>query len=159
MEPAELLLILRIIIAVTLYAFLSFILITLWRDLKVGAVERISTPLAHLLTISGETLEPAYHLEELNLLGRANDNTLSLPDSTISAYHARISCRQGTWWLEDLGSRNGTLINDIPVVEPTIITFGDEIHLGSVSVRFCSGSVPAAQEESVSENPEDVELE
>lgn len=159
MEPAELLLLLRIIIAITLYAFLAIILITLWRDLKSGVVEHISTPLAHLLTISGETLEPAYHLEEVNLLGRANDNTLSLSDSTISAYHARISCRHGTWWLEDLGSRNGTVINDIPVAEPTIITYGDEIHLGSVSVRFCAGSVPVDLEKSVSENPDVAELE
>jgi pSer/pThr/pTyr-binding forkhead associated (FHA) protein len=85
-------------------------------------------------------------LGEVNLLGRANDNTLTLPETTVSAYHARISFRQGTWWLEDLGSRNGTIINDIPVVEPTIVIFGDEIHLGSVIVQFCAGPVPEIQE-------------
>lgn len=157
MEPAELLLILRITIAIALYTFLTFILITLWRDLKARGGERIPTPLAHLFTISGESLEHAYKLEEVNLLGRANDNTIMLPEATISAYHARISCRDDTWWLEDLGSRNGTVINDIPVVEPSIITFGDEIHLGSVALRFCSGPVPMLQKES--ENPEDQKLE
>jgi pSer/pThr/pTyr-binding forkhead associated (FHA) protein len=143
MGPAEILLILRIIIAVALYAFLSLLLITLWRDLKEREGRRITTPTAHLLTISGEGLRKAYQLEEVNLLGRAKDNTLTLPESTISAYHARISCRDGTWWLEDMGSRNGTSINDIPVSEPAVITFGDEIHLGSVIVRFCSGPIPA----------------
>ena len=142
MGLAELILLLRIIIAVALYAFLALILIVLWRDMRTMEAERISVPVAHLLTISGDDLEPAYQLEEVNLLGRASDNTLTIAEATISAYHARISCRQGTWWLEDLGSRNGTVINDIPVVEPTIITFGDDIHFGSVVVRFCSGPVP-----------------
>lgn len=142
MGPAEILLILRIAIAVALYAFLFLLLSTLWRDLKEREGKRITIPAAHLLTISGDGLNKAYQLEEANLLGRAKDNTLTLPESTISAYHARISCRDGTWWLEDLGSRNGTTINDVPVAEPAVITFGDEIHLGSVIVRFCSGPIP-----------------
>jgi pSer/pThr/pTyr-binding forkhead associated (FHA) protein len=147
MDPAVLLLILRIIIAITLYAFLAFVLLLLWRDLKAGSVEQPSTPEAHLLTLSGEGLKDVYALEEVNLLGRANDNTHTLPEATVSAYHARISCRQGTWWLEDLGSRNGTIINDIPVTDPTILTFGDEIHFGSTILRFASGPAPHAQEE------------
>lgn len=142
MGPAEILLILRILTSVALYAFLFLLLFTLWRDLKEREGKRITIPAAHLLTISGEGLMKAYQLEEANLLGRAKDNTLTLPESTISAYHARISCRDGTWWLEDLGSRNGTAINDVPVTEPAVITFGDEIHLGSVIVRFCSGAIP-----------------
>jgi pSer/pThr/pTyr-binding forkhead associated (FHA) protein len=146
MATAEFLLVLRIIIAISLFAFLTFMLISLWQDLKSRAQLRLTMPMAHLLTISSESLEPAYQLGEVNLLGRANDNTLTLPETTVSAYHARISFRQGTWWLEDLGSRNGTIINDIPVVEPTIVIFGDEIHLGSVIVQFCAGPVPEIQE-------------
>jgi len=146
MAPAEVLLILRIIIAIALYAFLSLVLITLWRDLKMRSDPSVSVPSAHLLTFSGESLQASYALEEVNLLGRANDNTLTLNDATISAYHARISCRQGTWWLEDLGSRNGTLINDIPITEPTVVTFGDEIHLGSVSLHFSAGPAPFESE-------------
>lgn len=157
MQPAELLLILRIFIAISLYAFLTLLLVALWRDMKTKDVERISVPLAHLLTVSGEDLEPAYSLEAVNLLGRASDNTLTLSEATISAYHARISCRQGTWWLEDLGSRNGTVINDIPVVEPTIITYGDDIHFGSVVVRFCSGPIPTLKNDL--ESPDVVEQE
>jgi pSer/pThr/pTyr-binding forkhead associated (FHA) protein len=125
--------------------------------MRARELERISVPVAHLLTVTGEGLEPAYQLEEVNLLGRASDNTLSLVEATISAYHARISCRHGTWWLEDLGSRNGTVINDISVVEPTIVTFGDDIHFGSVSFRFCSGPIPTKPDDY--ENTEALELE
>ena len=157
MGSAELLLLLRIVIAIALYAFLALILLTLWRDMRTREVETISLPVAHLLTITGEGLEPAYKLEEVNLLGRASDNTLPLVEATISAYHARISCRNGTWWLEDLGSRNGTVINDIPVIEPTIITYGDDIHFGSVIVRFASGPMPTNLDDI--ENTEAVEME
>lgn len=155
MATAEFLLVLRIIIAISLFAFLIFMLISLWQDLKSRAQMRLATPIAHLLTISGESLEPAYQLEEVNLLGRANDNTLTFPESTVSAYHARMSLRQGTWWFEDLGSRNGTIINDIPVAEPTIVTFGDEIHLGSVIVQLCAGPVPEVQEGDVDAENDD----
>ncbi len=155
MATAEFLLVLRIIIAISLFAFLTFMLISLWRDLKSRVQMRQTTPMAHLLTISGESLEPAYQLEEVNLLGRANDNTLTFPETTVSAYHARISFRHGTWWLEDLGSRNGTIIHDIPVVEPTIVTFGDEIHLGSVIVQLCAGPVPEIQEGDVDAENDD----
>jgi len=137
MAPAEVLLILRIIIAIALYAFLSLVLITLWRDLKMRSDPSVSVPSAHLLTFSGESLQASYALEEVNLLGRANDNTLTINDATISAYHARISCRQGTWWLD---------INDILITEPTVVTFGDEIHLGSVSLHFSAGPAPLESE-------------
>ena len=155
MATAEFLLVLRIIIAISLFAFLTFMLISLRQDLKSRVHTRLSTPGAHLLTISGESLEPAYQLEDVNLLGRANDNTITFPETTVSAYHARISFRQGTWWFEDLGSRNGTIINDIPVAEPTIVTFGDEIHLGSVIVQFCAGPIPEVQEEDVDAENDD----
>ena len=41
-------------------------------------------------------------------LGREEDNTLSLPDPTVSGHHARIVEHIGLYWLEDLGSTNGT---------------------------------------------------
>jgi len=45
-------------------------------------------------------------------LGRGADNTLSLPDPTISSHHARIVEHIGLYWLEDLGSTNGTYYLD-----------------------------------------------
>ena len=60
MATAEFLLVLRIITAISLFAFLTFMLISLWQDLKSRAQLRLTMPMAHLLTISSESLEPAY---------------------------------------------------------------------------------------------------
>ncbi|NIM92452.1 MAG: FHA domain-containing protein [Anaerolineales bacterium] len=144
MAPETVLLILRILIALVLYAFLALIFFYLWKDLRQEKVRDVSSPQAHLITLSGGKLEPYYKLNEVNLIGRAEDNTTIIPDSTISAYHARLSYRQDQWWLEDLGSRNGTALNDIAVTEPLVVTSSDEIRLGSVHFEFATGPVPTS---------------
>ncbi len=46
-------------------------------------------------------------------VGRRDDNDLALrKDTYASRYHARLLWRNGTWWLEDLNSKNGTFIED-----------------------------------------------
>jgi pSer/pThr/pTyr-binding forkhead associated (FHA) protein len=92
-----------------------------------------------LLAIEGEDVQGVYDLEEMNLIGRAADNTIQLDESTVSAYHARLSFNQGQWWLEDLGSRNGTYLNDIVVEEPLVVTYGDEIQFGKARYQLNSG--------------------
>jgi len=60
----------------------------------------------------------AFALAEHMTLGRAADNTITLPDTYASAYHARLDQRDGEWWLTDLDSRNGTRLNDVPIGKP-----------------------------------------
>ena len=47
-------------------------------------------------------------------LGRLPENSICLTDGRLSRYHARIEFRDGGYWLSDLGSQNGTLVNDRP---------------------------------------------
>lgn len=82
----------------------------------------------------------SYTLGEVNLIGRAADNSLSIPDETVSAHHARLTFIRGQWWLEDLGSRNGTRVNDIKVEEPLVLTQDDRILLGKVALLFHTGA-------------------
>lgn len=142
MNPAEVLLILRLGIGLFLFGFLALLLSFLWRDLKSSNELEQSAPPAYLRMIEVEKLQDFYTLEENNLVGRAEDNTLVFREGTISAYHARLSCQRGTWWIEDLGSRNGTLLNEIPVSEPLILGYGDKIQFGSVKCEFVAGTVP-----------------
>lgn len=44
-------------------------------------------------------------------LGSDRDNELVLTDQFVSGRHARLRWDGATWWLEDLGSRNGTFVN------------------------------------------------
>jgi len=142
MNPEILLFIIRIILAAILYTFLAIVLFHLWKDLQLSKSRKPITPEAHLEKIEGNELEPAYPLEGINLIGRANDNTLILNEGSVSGYHARLSFQQDQWWLEDLGSRNGTYVNDLPVSEPLVITYGDLLGFGNVRMRLVSGILP-----------------
>jgi pSer/pThr/pTyr-binding forkhead associated (FHA) protein len=47
-----------------------------------------------------------------------------------------MTYHHGQWWLEDLASTNGTFLNNTPISMPTVITSGDEISCGSVSLTI-----------------------
>ena len=63
-------------------------------------------------------------------IGRAEACAIRPDDTYISQEHARISNRNGSWVLEDLGSTNGTYLNQRRVTVPTEISAGDRIRVG-----------------------------
>jgi pSer/pThr/pTyr-binding forkhead associated (FHA) protein len=64
-------------------------------------------------------------------IGRAAGCRVSIPEDTfISQVHARVFRRDGDLWLEDLGSTNGTLLNDKRVSAPVVIRRGDYLKVG-----------------------------
>jgi hypothetical protein len=63
-------------------------------------------------------------------IGRAAACAIRPDDTYISQEHARISNRNGSWVLEDLGSTNGTYLNQRRVTVPTEISPGDRIRVG-----------------------------
>lgn len=68
--------------------------------------------------------------EELTL-GRALGCGISLPDDTfVSTLHARVFRRDGSLYVEDLGSTNGTFVNDRPVTSPIPLGRGDRLQVG-----------------------------
>jgi FHA domain len=64
-------------------------------------------------------------------LGRLPENSISLTDGRLSRHHARIEFRDGAYWLSDLGSQNGTLVNDHALTEAHLLQPGDIIELGT----------------------------
>lgn len=147
--PAEyLLLAVRLLAALALYAFLGSLLLYLWRDLSRAPESMAAAPPAVLRMLEGPEPGRTFRLEAVNELGRAADNTIRVPDETVSAYHARLAYLSGQWWLEDLGSRNGTRVNELEVDQPIVVTFGDEISLGRVRFRLEAGG-EAEEEPSV----------
>jgi pSer/pThr/pTyr-binding forkhead associated (FHA) protein len=134
---------LRFLPAIPLYLFLGALLVTLWRDRESVKSSTRRIPAAQLREqVDGQGA--SYKLEEVNLIGRAADNTIRLADSAVSAYHAKLSFQAGQWWLEDLGSRNGTRVNQLRLEEPLVVTHGDVIHLGGVSLVLSPGEPAAA---------------
>ena len=70
--------------------------------------------LLHVEPAVGEPFE--YLMEEESLvIGRASESDLVVADRFLSRKHAKLSRRDDRLFVEDLGSRNGTLLNDLPV--------------------------------------------
>jgi pSer/pThr/pTyr-binding forkhead associated (FHA) protein len=69
-------------------------------------------------------------------LGKGPQNDIILPDASVSSAHAIIRFEDGVFKLTDLGSRNGTLINDARITEPREIRHGDLIKMGHCSLTF-----------------------
>jgi hypothetical protein len=78
-------------------------------------------------------------LQDNNTLGREPGNSLVIVDDFVSAWHARLTFEAGRWWLTDLDSTNGTLVNDRPVEQRTPLAYGDVIRLGEVQLRLEHG--------------------
>ncbi|PZD71639.1 Glycogen accumulation regulator GarA [Acaryochloris thomasi RCC1774] len=70
-------------------------------------------------------------------LGRHPSSLIQLLDNSISRHHARIEVLQGRhFFLVDLGSRNGSTVNQQPVSKPVLLKHGDRIHLGQTELFF-----------------------
>jgi hypothetical protein len=73
----------------------------------------------------------AFPIEGEATLGRGGGCTVPLAfDTFVSQVHARAFDRDGTLWIEDLGSRNGTFVNGEPVHEPTRVAKGARVQVG-----------------------------
>ena len=69
-------------------------------------------------------------------MGRANDATLVLNDDYASSYHARIFPQDGQWFVEDLGSTNGTYLDRQKVIRPTPVPVGVPIRIGKTVLEL-----------------------
>lgn len=94
--------------------------------------------------LTGQTMElsPAG-----STIGRESDNTIQLPMGGVSRYHAKIERDvAGNWLIRDLGSTNGTLVDDVPVIGASPLSPGSVITIGDQLLRVVdSGAAPSAQ--------------
>jgi hypothetical protein len=72
------------------------------------------------------------------MIGRANDSTLVLTDDYASTRHARLTSRDGDWYVEDLGSTNGTYLDRTKVAGPTLVPAGVPIRIGKTVLELRS---------------------
>ena len=75
-------------------------------------------------------------LDGSTTLGRGVECELRLDDTYVSQQHARIFDRGGNWYVEDLGSTNGTFVNEQKLVAPAMLTPGDKIRVGTTIVEL-----------------------
>jgi pSer/pThr/pTyr-binding forkhead associated (FHA) protein len=134
------LLIVRIAVALILYAFLGAVLVYVLRDIKttsqhIDESQRVSGRLI-VIEYKDTAIETGqtYPLRRLTTLGRGPTNTVVLQDSFASVQHAHIVYRSGQWWIEDQHSHNGTSLNDIPLTEAVVLSSGDIISIGQTKL-------------------------
>jgi hypothetical protein len=87
--------------------------------------------------VNRETNERFPLTQSVSKIGRDKTNTISLfNDSYVSRHHAWVLFIKGNYWVEDLGSTNGTLLNGEILSERKQIYAGDRIKLGRTELVF-----------------------
>ena len=107
----------RILFLVLLYGFLFAVARVLMRDLR--AASKGPAELGRLVVLASPQAEPplgtSFPLDAVTTLGRDVNNTIVVDDPFASAEHAVLTFRGRAWYVEDLGSTNGTFVNGMPV--------------------------------------------
>jgi pSer/pThr/pTyr-binding forkhead associated (FHA) protein len=80
-------------------------------------------------------------------VGRSRESDIFLPDQWLSRHHAAIEERGDGYWVADLKSKNGTLLNGEPIREWRRLRPGDVITLGEHTLTFCTEAVEEEEEE------------
>jgi len=142
MNPETVLLILRLLSALILLGFLGAIVWLSYKDVR-ATTQLLDNPpqaLGTLRVVASESEKPTtgseFQLMPVTSIGRLANNTIVVEDEFASNEHALVSKRDRRWWLEDLGSRNGTFLNDLPISVATVITSGDVITVGRTYLRL-----------------------
>lgn len=133
---ATILLALRLIMAVALYVFLGWGILTLWRDLRNQAqsLARQKVPALTISLVSDQKKPKELRFTSPEVvIGRHPSCEWVLANDTVSSRHARMVFHHDQWWLEDLGSRNGTFLNDTALTAPTVLANMDQVRCGQVS--------------------------
>lgn len=129
----------RIAFLVLLYLFLYRVIRALLRDLRAAAAQRGSSP-GRLVVVAAPSGEPApgrsFDLDAITTLGRDVNNAIVIDDPFASSEHAVLTYRGRGWYVEDLGSTNGTFVNGRAVAAVAPLAFGDELAIGQVRLRL-----------------------
>ena len=70
------------------------------------------------------------------LIGRGTDAAIRLDDDYVSTRHARIAANDDQWYVEDLGSTNGTYVGATRITQPTTLTLGSQVRIGKTILEL-----------------------
>ncbi len=91
----------------------------------------------HLLVVDGENAGVRAELADAPLLiGRGSDAAIKLDDDYVSTRHARVAASGDEWFVEDLGSTNGTYVGPVRITQPTTIGLGVQVRVGKTILEL-----------------------
>ncbi len=103
---------------------------------KTKPASRGKVPSAVVVHIPGGKKSGSYPLTEAVSVGRGERCTIKLDDTYVSQMHARLFGRDGAWFVEDLGSTNGTFLNERKVSAPVQVRAGDVVRVGKTVLEL-----------------------
>jgi pSer/pThr/pTyr-binding forkhead associated (FHA) protein len=91
----------------------------------------------HVVVTEGSNVGERADLDHAPILiGRGSDAAIRLDDDYVSTRHARIAASGDQWFVEDLGSTNGTYIGTVRITQPTTITLGTQVRIGKTILEL-----------------------
>jgi hypothetical protein len=91
----------------------------------------------HVLVVDGANSGERAELDQAPILiGRGTDAAIRLDDDYVSTRHARIASSGDEWFVEDLGSTNGTYVGTARITQPTTLTLGTQVRIGKTILEL-----------------------
>ncbi len=91
----------------------------------------------HVAIVEGANAGETISLDHAPLLiGRGSDAAIRLDDDYVSTRHARIAASGEQWFVEDLGSTNGTYIGSQRLSQPATLQLGSQIRIGKTTLEL-----------------------
>lgn len=91
----------------------------------------------HVIVVEGSSTGSRADLGETPILiGRGSDASIRLDDDYASTRHARIAASGDQWFVEDLGSTNGTYVGSSRITQPTPLGLGSQIRIGKTVLEL-----------------------
>jgi len=106
----------------------------------VEVVDEVTGPLVHsirLVCVAGEELGKTFRVTTTPfVVGRSSDADVVLDSPDVSRRHARLTIKNGEYWVEDLGSVNGTFVNAARIEGGAPIRVGDRLQIGNTILNL-----------------------
>ncbi len=91
----------------------------------------------HVVIVEGGNKGETVSLDDAPLLiGRGSDAAIRLDDDYVSTRHARIASSGDQWFVEDLGSTNGTYVGTSRISQATTIGLGTQVRIGKTILEL-----------------------
>jgi len=163
--PDGLLGILKLCLLAFLYLFFARVLWAVWRQLRATEASADATVMTGMAPVAAPTASPrpsrkarkaarsgsgtelvvitgpagagtTYRVVDEMTLGRATGCAISFDDTFVSQLHARLHRDAGAVTVEDLGSTNGTFVNEAPVTAAVALRPGDRLRIGDTTLEL-----------------------
>jgi pSer/pThr/pTyr-binding forkhead associated (FHA) protein len=136
---------LRFVFLALLYVFIILLIRAIYRDMKAPAYEPAARPSRRkrkqvkpelVVVAADRNIGARYDLADHITIGRAPGSNIVIDDTYASQLHARVFKSEGGFYIEDLGSTNGTYVNGRKISYPRELREGDRIKIGRMVFEF-----------------------